>query len=106
MALEINHLGNWNPLFHDFFIMRVSLKYNKIPEDILNNLNANSKNIGIDTKKIWSEYQLINRMIYRSQNQHKASFPFQHLKEVEIGFFQIFNQNFFRSNDWVKELGN
>ena len=62
--------------------MQVSLKYNKIPEDIPRNLNSNGKNIGYETKKLWIEYQLINRILYRSQNQHKASFSFQHLKEV------------------------
>jgi hypothetical protein len=64
-------------------MIQVSLKYNIIPPDIPRNLNTAGKNIGYDTKKLWTEYQLINRIIYRSQNQHKASFSFQHLKEVK-----------------------
>lgn len=66
---------------------QVSLKYNKIP-DCIPVTNTNAKNIGYDTKKIWTEYQLISRLLYRSRNQHKASFSFQHLKEVKLIYYQ------------------
>ena len=63
-------------------MMNLSAKYNKIPLDIPNQPPVSAKNIGYDTKKIWTEYQIINRLLYRSRNQHKASISLQHLKEV------------------------
>lgn len=62
--------------------VKVSSKYNKIPT-LISTINS-KKDIGYNTKKIWTEYQLINRLLYRSKNQHKASLSFQHLKEVRF----------------------
>lgn len=70
--------------------MKVALKFNKIPEDTPKSLNPNWNNIAYDTKKIWIEYQLINRILYRSKNQHKASFSLQHLKEVKAPLKTVF----------------
>lgn len=63
-------------------MISIPLKYNKIPDNIGNIPTHNAKNIAYDTKKIWTEYQLISRILYRSRNQHKASFSLQRLKEV------------------------
>lgn len=79
---------------------QVSVKYNKIPTAIPIIPTTNPKNIGYDTKKIWTEYQLINRLLYRSRNQHKSSLSFQHLKEVND--FSI-NNDFFITNNLGKK---
>ena len=62
--------------------------YNTIP--VLSNLGPayisqihQKCNIAYDTKNLWDHFKLLNRLIYRSNNQHKASFAFKHLKEVQ-----------------------
>lgn len=75
--------------------IEVANKYNQIPNEIFEFLNEGSedllkKKIGYDTKKLWTEFQLIIRLIYRSKNQHRASFSFQHLNEVPALFSFIF----------------
>lgn len=64
-------------------ITTISTKYNTIPSDLDSlALPNNPKIIGYDSKKFWAEFYLLCRVIYRSRNQHRASFSFQHLKEV------------------------
>lgn len=74
--------------------MVLSVKYNKIHDisTYIGNVNNKfdgktaetlAKIIGYDTKKLWMDYQMVNRLLYRSQNQHKASLAFRHLKEVK-----------------------
>jgi hypothetical protein len=64
-------------------ITTISTKYNTIPRDLDSlALPNNPKIIGYDSKKFWAEFYLLCRVIYRSRNQHRASFSFQHLKEV------------------------
>ena len=78
-------------------ITNVSCNYNRIPPGLDEILMTQSEDllqekIGFDTKKLWTEFQLIVRLIYRSKNQHKASFSFKHLIEVHTFItLQLFN---------------
>lgn len=90
-------------------MIQVALKYNQIPLDIPVKIEPFWKNIGYDTKKIWSEYQLINRLLYRSRNQHKASFSLQHLKEVTTALnLAYFKSRYIGKETWGKDrkIGN
>lgn len=58
----------------------LSAKYNVIPP--LASQSSATKELGYCTQKLWSNHQLVNRLLYRSHNQHRASFALHRLKEV------------------------
>lgn len=56
------------------------MKFDEIPEPVP--LVAGVV-IGYETGKLWSEFQLLLRVIYRSRNQHRAAWSFHRLQEVK-----------------------
>lgn len=44
---------------------------------------TNARDIGYSSVKLWSEFQMLRRLVYRSRNQHRAAFSFHRLQEVK-----------------------
>lgn len=43
----------------------------------------NARDIGYSTLKLWTEFQMLRKLVYRSRNQHRAAFSFHRLQEVK-----------------------
>ncbi len=55
--------------------------FTKLPEVLFD--PKNGRDIGYSSVKLWTEFQMLRRLVYRSRNQHRAAFSFHRLQEVK-----------------------
>ena len=55
--------------------------FSQLPEPV--SAPQNARDLGYSTAKLWTEFQMLRRLVYRSRNQHRAAFSFHRLQEVK-----------------------
>jgi hypothetical protein len=63
---------------------RISERYNRVPKltEPPKDQQWRSKVIAYNTQKLWTEVQVLNRLVYKSRNQLRTSFAYHRLDEV------------------------